>query len=110
NGGAYADLVSAGVWATSGTAIYNSNAGNVGIGVTNPLSRMHVVDDQNNEAGVIVENTNSGANAYASIEFKTDAGRRGFLHAGSSATGFPYTNRLTLEGTSSSGVNIVASN
>jgi hypothetical protein len=29
-------------WTTSGTNIYNSNTGNVGVGTTNPLTRLHI--------------------------------------------------------------------
>src|SRR3989344_8790934 len=40
--GAWASIAAAGVWTTSGTNIYNSNTGNVGIGTNAPGAKLHV--------------------------------------------------------------------
>ncbi len=43
-------LASCALWRASGQHIYNTNAGNVGIGTTNPESKLTVVDDSTNPA------------------------------------------------------------
>jgi hypothetical protein len=53
--GAWVDCIGAGgggYWAASGTNIYNTNTGNVGIGTTNPTAKLHVVG-----GGIKVRNT-----------------------------------------------------
>jgi hypothetical protein len=39
-------------WTTSGTGIYNTNAGNVGIGTTNPQTKLHIVGGEIRLAGL----------------------------------------------------------
>lgn len=54
-------------WITSGTDIYNGNAGNVGVGTTTPASKLEVVTDGSLVGGMRVSNTtaaNYGATIY----------------------------------------------
>jgi hypothetical protein len=75
-GSNYTDGLSAtssSVWSTSGTNIFNSNAGNVGIGLNTPLAKLHVKEEL--EALRI-----EGSSSY--ISFHDNAGvRKGFLQS-----------------------------
>jgi prepilin-type N-terminal cleavage/methylation domain-containing protein len=65
-----------GLWVENGTAIYNANTGNVGVGTSNPEQRFEV--EIPTAAGVspvmVLDSNNSGANAGGSLEFKNTAG------------------------------------
>jgi hypothetical protein len=61
-------------WSINGTNIYNNNSGYVGIGLSNPLTSLHILKDQ--EAMII-----QGTTSY--INFKDAAGvNRGFVWQG----------------------------
>lgn len=74
NGIGWAELTSgssANLWSLSGTHIYNSNTGNVGIGLTTPLAPLHIKND--NEAVRI-----QGTTPF--VSFYNNAGSlRGFI-------------------------------
>ncbi|MFH1749121.1 MAG: hypothetical protein ABIG44_18980 [Planctomycetota bacterium] len=65
---------SAGFWAASGDEIYNTNAGNVGIGTTNPGTTLHVFSDDSN-ARVLVQSTYATSGS-ADIDFRGPGGER----------------------------------
>ena len=52
-------------WTTSGNDIYNSNSGNVGIGLTGPTARLEITEDGNNPG---IQVNYGGSNLYASIQ------------------------------------------
>lgn len=53
-------------WATSGSNIYNTNAGNVGIGTSSPLWPFHVVTSGPNNMAVF--QTTSSGNSWISVQ------------------------------------------
>ena len=53
-------LPGAGLWLANGNDIYNSNSGNVGIGITAPTSKLHIGDARNN-AILLKDNRTSGS-------------------------------------------------
>ena len=48
-------------WATSGNNIYNTNTLNVGIGTTNPQSRLHIFNDISDNTTLNINNIESGS-------------------------------------------------
>ena len=70
-------LPGSGLWLENGTDIYNSNSGNVGIGTTGPLTKLHVF-----EAGTAMIRVDSGATApyKAGIEFLRSAVNGGRIY------------------------------
>ncbi|MDR2886831.1 MAG: hypothetical protein LBV26_02340 [Bacteroidales bacterium] len=48
-------------WQTSGSNIYNTNSGNIGIGITDPVWPMHMRRNVNGEISFVVENTYEGS-------------------------------------------------
>ena len=52
-----------------GDADIDTTQGDVGIGVTNPASRLHLRDDVNTSMGIIIENTSTGPFASGGIFF-----------------------------------------
>ena len=48
-------------WQTSGSNIYNTNSGNVGIGTSNPQWPMHMSRSSSNHVSFVVENTYGGS-------------------------------------------------
>ena len=48
--------------------------GNVGIGTTAPLGRLHVEHDQNAYTRMLMKNTNAGSAAQAVTHYETDQG------------------------------------
>jgi hypothetical protein len=67
NGSAWVQLASGGAspWTISAANIYNSNAGNVGIGISTPLEKLHLVGDFKQDNGIITLN-----NAGSIIQFQ----------------------------------------
>jgi hypothetical protein len=70
----------ASLWATSGTAIYNTNTGNVGIGISAPTAKLHLAGSMKIDGGLIDidDNTakvrllyNGSAKGYFSITSST---------------------------------------
>src|SRR6185437_9687318 len=72
-------------WTTSGTNIYNSNTGNVGIGTISPTYALHVVGSVNDlvgltasgggRGGIYIQNTNSSG--FATITMENNHGSLG---------------------------------
>ena len=72
-------------WTTSGTNIYNSNTGNVGIGTISPTYPLHVVGSVNDlvgltasgggRGGIYIQNTNSSG--FATITMENNHGSLG---------------------------------
>ncbi len=58
-------------WNVSGNDIYNSNAGNVGIGTSTPSVSLEIRKDQNLETVVNVKNYFSGLNAKSRFQLTT---------------------------------------
>ncbi|PYS53035.1 MAG: hypothetical protein DMF68_00495 [Acidobacteria bacterium] len=81
NGGAYADLVGGGgssQWTTSGNNIfYNVTDGNVGIGISNPTAKLHVVGDNGTAA-----NPGSGGTAPQALNIVGGVGGSGTVNGG----------------------------
>ena len=72
-------------WTTSGTNIYNSNTGNVGIGTTNPITKLDVAVNTTATDGLFVHNLSN--TTYGT-----------FMAAGSSGGGFSnWANSMILE-------------
>ena len=57
-------------WATSGNNIYNTNTLNVGIGTTNPQSRLHIFNDISDNTTLNINNIGSGS---CVIEFRRES-------------------------------------
>ncbi len=97
--GAAADQI--GISTAGSERIRVDAAGNVGVGTTNPTSRLHVEDSANSSVGSYVRNTNGGATAYTEHRIGNDGGFVGALGTGSTGTGAAYNDRLYLENDSS---------
>jgi hypothetical protein len=67
NGSTWVQLASGGAspWTVSGNNIYNSNSANVGIGISTPLEKLHLVGDFKQDNGIITLN-----NAGSIIQFQ----------------------------------------
>jgi hypothetical protein len=62
----------AGTYASLTTQMTIKGNGNVGIGTTNPITKLHVAINDNTFAGAaLLENTNTGTSALSTISFKT---------------------------------------
>ena len=48
------------------------NGGHVGIGTTNPSNKLHVEGSVNGNVKALIENTNVGSSAYATLGFQND--------------------------------------
>ena len=59
-------------WSESGTDIYNTNSGNVGIGETNPDLQLHIKNTATGTTGIAIENTNNAQNL--DIDFYNNSG------------------------------------
>src|SRR3989338_9046933 len=79
--------VGGGPWATSGNNIYNTNSGNVGIGTTGPLNKLHV--SGNVEDNLVRLHNNSTTFNETSIRFRAQSPASENAHAdfGFKATG-----------------------
>jgi hypothetical protein len=66
-------------WAASGNNIYNTNTGNVGIGINNPLARLHIAD-----SSVVFSANGSVTGPYGSAPVNGE-GRRMLWYANKSA-------------------------
>jgi hypothetical protein len=62
-----------------GNALTIQNDGNVGLNINSPGTRLHVYQNRDNEAGILCENPNSGASAYAALRLKTNAANNGYI-------------------------------
>jgi hypothetical protein len=54
-------------WTVNGNNIYNSNTGNVGIGTTNPGTRLHISGSQVVDAALTIENIGTGGKGWSVI-------------------------------------------
>jgi hypothetical protein len=64
----YVDNVASGLWHLNGSDIYNSS-GNVGIGVSAPVTSLHVVSSDMQWGGAVFENTsNNNTVAYSTVQ------------------------------------------
>ncbi len=70
-------------WTTSGTDIYNNNAGNVGIGTSSPINKTHIVGTD-----AAAENSGSGGNGAIRLG---GSGTNLVLDAGINTTGSLYS-------------------
>ena len=61
------DNAGSSVWATSGNNIYNANTDNVGIGITNPTSKLHVSGSSTGNIAVFRNSTQNGTGAEISV-------------------------------------------
>ncbi|MEQ8360959.1 MAG: tail fiber domain-containing protein [Cytophagales bacterium] len=71
-------------WAVNGTDIYNLNSGNVGIGTTNPQTKLQV--EATGSFAVRLRSTESNSSAYSELEFGRDNGVGGFFKTGGIGT------------------------
>ena len=98
---------SAGTWAVNGTHIYNTNTGNVGIGITTPTSNLHVRSSTVTE--ITVGTTDN--NAAARLTMQTPFGTSEVSHFGNTVAltvnGLPYNNLTRLY---SAGGSVMAGN
>jgi trimeric autotransporter adhesin len=64
---------SGGSWNTSGNNIYNSNSGNVGVGLSSPVSKMHIKGSQN-ISQLVIDADIGQTNTQPIIRLRGDAG------------------------------------
>jgi hypothetical protein len=76
NGSVWNQIGTGGVspWTVSGTSIYNSNTGNVGIGISAPLQKFHLLGDFQQDNGAVILN-----NAGAIVQFQNAGVNKLFL-------------------------------
>jgi hypothetical protein len=70
NGSSWApddDNAGTSVWATSGNDIYNTNTDNVGIGISSPISKLHVSGSSTGNVAVFRNNIAAGTGAEISV-------------------------------------------
>lgn len=91
-----------GLWAASGSHIYNSNAGNVGIGTDSPAWPLHV--EGNTQRTLVADNTGTAANASGGwFQIAGTTGQAVFGQA-TAATGVNYGGRFYSNSSSGAGV------
>ncbi|PHS08963.1 MAG: hypothetical protein COA88_05520 [Kordia sp.] len=66
-----------GDWTISGSDMYNTNSGNIGIGVTIPTRKLQIKDDRLNNSVLHVENTNSQNGKSYGIHGITNGTKKG---------------------------------
>jgi hypothetical protein len=76
-------------WTTSGTNIFNTNTGNVGIGTTTPGVPLEIRKDQNSETVVNITNNFAGLNAIARYQLTTATPNSYALHQLQNSSGAP---------------------
>lgn len=72
-------------WATSGTNIYNTNSGNVGVGTSTPAAKLEVSGDN-----ALPRITNTNASSYGGLELFEGGTLKFGLHTMGSASGSAY--------------------
>lgn len=109
---AYVDSVSGGFWTASSTSIYNNNAGNVGIGTTNPGYKLEVALGSNQtmrlgtpSTASAVWFTNGGILSQASeMQLTTHASAINFYTGGTRDTMTPGTSRMIINNAGNIGI------
>lgn len=103
-------LVSFAQWNVNGTHISSNNTGNVGIGITSPISKFHIYSVGGVNSGLLTESTS--ATSYAGTDWKNSTGDLGQI----SLTGSSFVNGMVLSRQTSfnsnapNGVSLVAYN
>lgn len=70
------NIASFGQWSTSGSNIYNTNTGNVGIGNTSPTSKLDIVGPGSSNSNLLITR-NNWSNAFVAFS----SGDQSFLHS-----------------------------
>lgn len=101
NGTAWTQIGSGGVssWSVNGTSIYNTNAGKVGIGTSNPISTLDIISGGTTSTTNALSVRNSLGDTIMRIR---DDGRMGFGYNGTT-----YGRTVNIGGT---GINVYTSN
>lgn len=104
----------------TGGRMYLDNAGNLGVGITAPLARLHVQNDVNGDTNMRVRNINAGSSAFSSIYLGNNGGSVAamFLNSSTRSTDggvntFTIRNDagdLRLQSSGSSGMHITGGN
>ncbi|MBT6052077.1 MAG: hypothetical protein HOG49_35180, partial [Candidatus Scalindua sp.] len=68
--------------------------GMVGIGETNPVSKLHIRHDNNGPTRIAIQNNNTGTNAYMRLDFVNEAGTQAGI--ASFGSGNVYANQMSI--------------
>jgi hypothetical protein len=69
----------------NGNISLGAGGGSVGVGTTSPNTRLHIYNSVDTETGMLVENNNAGASAYAALRLKTNSANNGYIFLNSTA-------------------------
>ncbi len=83
-----------GLWSQAGANVYRAS-GNVGIGTAMPTDDLHIVHDQDGLTGIVIENTDTGANSMERIVFENEDGGLAFVQVYDTGH-FAYPGRMAV--------------
>lgn len=84
-------ISSSSTWTANGTDIYNSNSGNVGIGINSPAAKLHVVGSKAYfQTGFVGIGTNTATTPFTGLALKNNVNNFYGMYIDAGATGQPF--------------------